>query len=546
MHKLRLDLVKESEAPPVDVDDEVYEEIEAPKFVDFTVPDHPRPDDGAWFCARVGHASKKPQCAASKSIRPTRPKSAKSRIAGLTTMISVPEKMAKAKLQDHPISSLRSTPSQAKAKLQHGTCKVALTTPRSRQCPANQEGFRSLRNQKEPVVAAKNRIVAKALFSDATATTTKERPEWTTPSKCNTTVSEVCTEMKKLKTGSRVRSVPSRYLCTSNTPKCSKRAEESEKSMKKAEETKKTTNSKSGASSNICGPSILQETNRDKSNDIEADEELDSQSVAGTKIEEHCSSLVATPAKDCTTKSDSMQSPKAESTSLNNIGRMENAQNETGKMVPFVDASSKPDIEVQKEEIVTELDNNKENDLATNTKRVANTNTKKHGSENLESVTKENVARKARRPQIKPSTELADRGKHTRTTNPKPFKLRVDERRILKEANEERRLVIEVQAQKETESKIKHGEEIKAVVIKEKKPQKTESKLLKMASSKKILRDRSVTTTKNSLQTGKENSKFMNPEVELKRKRPATIPKEPVFHRSHLPRSCSKRAEVQS
>ncbi|KAG8368576.1 hypothetical protein BUALT_Bualt15G0059900 [Buddleja alternifolia] len=35
-------------------DEEFYEEIEAPKFVDFTLPDHYRPDDRYWFCLRVG------------------------------------------------------------------------------------------------------------------------------------------------------------------------------------------------------------------------------------------------------------------------------------------------------------------------------------------------------------------------------------------------------------------------------------------------------------------------------------------------------------
>lgn len=34
--------------------DELYEKIEAPKFVDFTAPDQNRPDDCYWFCLRVG------------------------------------------------------------------------------------------------------------------------------------------------------------------------------------------------------------------------------------------------------------------------------------------------------------------------------------------------------------------------------------------------------------------------------------------------------------------------------------------------------------
>jgi len=35
-------------------EEEFYEQIEAPKFVDFTIPDHYSPDDRYWFCSRVG------------------------------------------------------------------------------------------------------------------------------------------------------------------------------------------------------------------------------------------------------------------------------------------------------------------------------------------------------------------------------------------------------------------------------------------------------------------------------------------------------------
>lgn len=38
-------------------DEEFYERIEAPKFVDFTAPDYFRPDDHYWFCLRVGTVS---------------------------------------------------------------------------------------------------------------------------------------------------------------------------------------------------------------------------------------------------------------------------------------------------------------------------------------------------------------------------------------------------------------------------------------------------------------------------------------------------------
>ncbi|MGV7989141.1 hypothetical protein PJP10_32735, partial [Mycobacterium kansasii] len=39
-----------------DYGDEFYEEIEAPKFVDFTDPDRSRPDDSSWFCVRIGRS----------------------------------------------------------------------------------------------------------------------------------------------------------------------------------------------------------------------------------------------------------------------------------------------------------------------------------------------------------------------------------------------------------------------------------------------------------------------------------------------------------
>lgn len=38
------------------IDEDFYEKIEAPKFVDLTAPDKCRPDDDRhWFCLRVGN-----------------------------------------------------------------------------------------------------------------------------------------------------------------------------------------------------------------------------------------------------------------------------------------------------------------------------------------------------------------------------------------------------------------------------------------------------------------------------------------------------------
>ncbi|CAL9778501.1 unnamed protein product [Musa acuminata subsp. burmannicoides] len=560
MEKLRLDLMKEAEAVCTE-DDELYEEIEAPKFVDFTVPDRFHPDDRSWFCARVGcdqtHEEVDPEAlyrtfllrvmaARSPNVRhrkalgrpassliPRCPqsapaKSSKSRITRLSTMIAVPESTAKSKLKDHPISSLRSTPSRDKAKPQHCPMKEALTEPRRQRCLTNREGFRSVRHQKEPVPVVKNKAVVRSLFDD----TTKERPlRTTTPSKSTAPpVSEDRPETRKLKVGSRMKNVPSRYLCIPKTPMSSKRAEDSAKSLNRAKETKVSTKLKAEPSSKICDPSERQEISRDGSNDMETDGKLSNLSVAATNVEEPLPSLVA--------GLESLQLAKADSTSLHS-STMENCEKVTENEVPLPHASSKRSAsEAGNEENSTELDDNKENASDTNKGRVLNSNAKRDASEDFKSAASENVLR----PQINSSDRV---GKHKRTTNPKPFRLRIDERGILKEANQERRLRIEAQAQKQAESTLR----TKALVGKEKIAEKPQSRLLKMASSKQTLEDGSVTALRKApvSQTGRENCKTTSPAVTtLKAKRPAaTVAREPNFHRIHLPKGCSKRVEVQ-
>ncbi|URE27579.1 hypothetical protein MUK42_06541 [Musa troglodytarum] len=383
MEKLRLDLMKEAEAVCTE-DDDLYEEIEAPKFVDFTVPDRFRPDDGSWFCARVGcdqtHEEVDPDAlyrtfllrvmaARSPNVRhrkalgrpassliPRCPqsapaKSSKSRIARLSTMIAVPESMAKSKLKDHPISSLRSTPIRAKAKAQHCPMKKALTEPRSQMRLTNREGFRSVRHKKEPVPVVTNKVVVRSLFDD----TTKERPlRTTTPSKSTAPpASEGRPETRKLKVGSRMKNVPSRYLCIPKTPMSSKRAEDSAKSLNRAKESKVSTKSKTEPSSKICDPSERQEISRDDSNDMKTDGKLSNLGVTAANVEEHLPSLVA--------GSETLQLAKADSTSLHN-STMENCEKDTENEVPLPHASSKRSAgEAENEENSTELDDNKEN-----------------------------------------------------------------------------------------------------------------------------------------------------------------------------------------
>ncbi|OAY86112.1 hypothetical protein ACMD2_14884 [Ananas comosus] len=264
METLRLDLKKESEV--IREDDEFYEGIEAPKFVDLTAPNHSRPDDGSWFCARIGSiddliqvaikitnksipmlctkvscfgfvmAARSPNVRLQKTLSRRDPrsipkcpqsapaKSAKSRIIRLSTVTSIPEKMLRSKLKDHPISKLNLTPSanRLNAREKDLTSEKCLTTPRNRNCLT----------KKEPFLSAKHHH--KALFSNIK----EEKIESMTPSDGRNQVSEVCNKMRKLNISSLRKDVPSRYLCISSTSKAtSGKGEESAiKSAKKGNE----------------------------------------------------------------------------------------------------------------------------------------------------------------------------------------------------------------------------------------------------------------------------------------------------------------------
>ncbi|XP_042416479.1 uncharacterized protein LOC122005503 [Zingiber officinale] len=563
MEKLRSDLMKESEATPSEVDDGVYEEIEAPKFVDFSLPDCSRPDDRSWFCSRVGcdqnHEEVDPDALLrsfrirviearspnvcrrkawdreAPSLIPKCPKSApaksiKCRTAGRSTVTSVAENMAKTKLKDHPLSSLRLTPGDVKSRSQHSKRKETLTTPKIQKRPTNQEDFRSVSQQREPVSVVMNKSVAKSLFVDTVAaaadtTSNKEKPESSSPSKCETSVSDVCVKMKKVKVTKRVKNVPSRYLCIPKNQKSSKNAEDSAQNLNKADKTKSKMKLKSGASSIFCNPS----------NDFKADKEMDCHATAkGDK-----QFLVVNSDKECLNLE--TQSGEKDSVGLIKSRKIMNCEKYIQDKVSLPHSSSKPDSGAEKVAAMSKVDDEKENAPSTK-KRVVSSNTQNYASENIMSATRENDPQKEVRPHIKSTTETSDREKHKRTiTNPRPFRLRVDER-ILKEANQERRLQVEAQAQKKSESNLKHAEVIKVVTTKE----KTTKNMVE--PSRQTSKDRSVTTLRKPLDAklGRGNGKIDNPFVIAKGTRPTTVPREPNFHTVHLPRGCSKRAESKS
>ncbi|KAK2447082.1 hypothetical protein QL285_006481 [Trifolium repens] len=174
------------------IDDDFYEKIQAPKFVDLTAPDKRRLDDDRhWFCARFGcdqkheeeldseaiykdfvlrvMAARSPnvrlrkalnrrQREASSNLKCPNTAPAKPRMSRMAFISSLSHKVSDkdVKVAATPNAKVKQSPSMTKA----------LTTPRNQKKVSNLEQFRSVQNKKSLTVAvpkAKSRVVAKAL-----------------------------------------------------------------------------------------------------------------------------------------------------------------------------------------------------------------------------------------------------------------------------------------------------------------------------------------------------------------------------------------------
>ncbi|XP_020087537.1 E3 ubiquitin-protein ligase RBBP6 isoform X1 [Ananas comosus] len=568
METLRLDLKKESEV--IREDDEFYEGIEAPKFVDLTAPNHSRPDDGSWFCARIGcdqnheqvdpdalyksfllrvMAARSPNVRLQKTLSRRDPrsipkcpqsapaKSAKSRIIRLSTVTSIPEKMLRSKLKDHPISKLNSTPSanRLNAREKDLTSEKCLTTPRNRNCLT----------KKEPFLSAKHHH--KALFSNIK----EEKIESMTPSDGRNQVSEVCNKMRKLNISSLRKDVPSRYLCISSTSKAtSGKGEESAiKSAKKGNESAMNLKKKKKRMS--CSLKSDRITGR-KCNINEPNEaEVDDKSGGSSSI----------------SKGDAEASSLEESTS----------------------------VEREKEDIEKDSDDNKENlsendktgDAREETLEKINQKGQKLQSENCGSIPQKtlNASYKTSKGCLK------DGGKCKRTTNPRPFRLRTDERSILKETNSDRRRLqigplekeghgdgvrqnensshkqgnqndvdqkdASVHGNKSKTDRTRTGRIVQSKLFintkcekleshKEKVMKKSKKEIAKVGSPKKTIKTTSSTSAKKGpfCKSEKEKGNSANRAKISKGVRSTTVPKEPKFQQIHFPKGCTKRPQI--
>ncbi|KAF8709911.1 hypothetical protein HU200_029626 [Digitaria exilis] len=397
-----------------------YEDIQAPMFVDLTAPDAGRPDDDpAWFCVRVGcdqsheqvdpealdrsffmrvMAARSPNVRLQKAIgrrnqssmlkcpHSAPPKPPRARFTRLSAATEVAGKAAeRPKTRVQRICTLRASPTRTKAtRIEPPSArKKALTTPRSKTVRPRQEPFLSVKHQKEPVAAASRKgTVVKALFM---STPKKEPARTPAADKSKEAVSEVCSKLRKLNLA--CREVPSRYMSQLTTPKIAKKGEETTTSAKS---TKKGQESRTNVKKKILGRSV-------KCANAEPDEEN----------------------RHVCTNTAADKSSRTETVIPN--GRRNAVLQE---LRIDVDASRADD---DNKENVSNADHAVEEAI----------NSSHSLDENRQLDNNENVPLKVAKIQNKVHPEQA--GKLKKTTNPRPFRLRTDERGVQKEAKPEKR-----------------------------------------------------------------------------------------------------------
>ncbi|KAI5576827.1 hypothetical protein BDE02_09G071400 [Populus trichocarpa] len=219
-----MEMEEESQCSKINGEEDFYEKIEAPKFVDLNAPDQYHPgDDRYWFCLRVGcdqkheeemdseaiyknfvlrvMAARSPNIRLRKALyrkdsganikcpRTAPAKSSKPRVSRLALISSISKKLVDQKVKVKPLAKRNATPNVREK--QSSVASKALTTPRNKKRLSNPDAFRSVRNPKAMDIA-NSRVVAKALFrSPNKSVSTKTLIE------LDTTVKKICAGVKK-------------------------------------------------------------------------------------------------------------------------------------------------------------------------------------------------------------------------------------------------------------------------------------------------------------------------------------------------------------
>ncbi|GFP88685.1 hypothetical protein PHJA_001012200 [Phtheirospermum japonicum] len=441
-----------SDAEAFEGDEEFYEEIEAPKFVDFTVPDHFCPDDRYWFCHRVGCDQKHEEEMDSEAIYKkfvlrvmaarspnVRPRKILDRNASRKCPLSAPPKPSKPRLSKmdlissfskktvddeekvvRPIPKPRPTPVTKSKPI----AAKYLTTPRNKNCTQNENSFLSVQNPKAiNTEVPKSRMVAKALvFHSPKKKTVKVK----TSVELRTPVSKLCQGMHKLEITSKKPSKSLSKSCSSRDLRCRRVPEE--------------TLSKSGKSikCKINGKLSQQKASKNEENQEIKQQEFELQK---STHEEKCLEQEVSGDGNANVNNLS-ERERDENEFLDADNDKENAADTDGN----ANVNNSSEGERDENEFL-DGDNDKENAAATDENRMHNENPKQNGRKVLAMNDQSGQVRKkvtqAQDRNLKESliscSSTVVKLKKPKATNPKPFRLRTDERGILKETKLERR-----------------------------------------------------------------------------------------------------------
>ncbi|XP_065869937.1 uncharacterized protein [Euphorbia lathyris] len=466
--------------------EEFYEKIQAPKFVDLTAPDLYEPgDDRSWFCLRVGCDQKHEEemdsetiyknfvlrvmAARSPNIRHRRAlcrknsgldakcprtvpaKPSRSRITRMALISSISKRIVETKVKVKPLSKQNATPN-TKAK-QASLIAKALTTPRSKKQLENPETHPSVRNQKAADNEGSNsRLVAKTLVYDSPkkGVRTKNSMEMNKPKPSKS----LCAGVKKLEITNRKNQVLGydRALPSDTSQKQFRRREvksrvfdgllsqkdkvQPAKSSKCLEKNRKANNLSKNHDHmyHMCRTRV--------ENDVNETEIVEKTKNTSPEVCSITSSgdEISRPPSDENNVDGLSDASRIDSNPLLNYG--------DGNVCEFQPPGEIIEVDDKGKESEAMESDDKENALASDDNRESGVKTiytehkvlSKHDPKGNQKTTiakskqsKENSAAPASNAQ---SLKL----KKPKPTNPKPFRLRTDERGILKEATTEKKL----------------------------------------------------------------------------------------------------------
>nr|CAC82614.1 hypothetical protein [Capsella rubella] len=643
-------------------EEDFYETIEAPKFVDLTAPDHrPEGDDRYWFCSRVGCDQKHEEfmdseaiykkfvlrvmAARSPSVRlrkalyrkdfsvdpkcpntvPAKP--SRSRVSRLAMISSIPQKgNGNIRSKEAKVISTNKNVTP-KAKVSSVPQKALTERKKQMQSPA---AFRSVQNPRNATIkVSENRVVAKALVFQSPKKLVKLKRSV----ELSSSVKKLCNGMRKLEISNKrnglgvnhkvVSSVPPRRPLKTREVKSrvfdsvrsqkqndakTKDVSTLKKRVKKKEEpVLSTDHSKAHEANGI----ELENQSLPRTEKTNGDEEL----LVENKSEELSDTLKANmnnhdredPAvikesglatskqyqiaeieeKECALAlecEDKENATIAVAMDREDISEIKVTGLDKGKQCETAEIEDKENtllLECENKENVPNVTDDdregddKENSSAVNNNRKFDQATypllkkKVFGKKEIWKTTQK-VMTAADKCFNNKTVSSGTRVKYTKPklTNPKPFRLRTDERRILKEANTEKKPLCTLGKEETASTMGSHGENLgpkhqpvrleKNTTSRLKASRGTSTTLASenMMNCKRVVLGRKKQVASKGTETVAEN-KTMNGEskevatikpsvcVASGEKRPATVPKGPNFHSIHLPKSCTKRVASQ-